>query len=77
MQVACTRCNMFFISLMYMHVCVYKIDDVGALVESTSVFISRVHENLHKHGCLSVTCTPNLVRIHVDVYTNCKPRMTV
>ena len=68
---------MFFISVMYMHVCVYKIDDIEALVESTHVYTGCVHENLHKHTCISVTCTPNLVCMHVDVYMNCKPRMMV
>ena len=60
-----------------MYVCV--IDDVEALVQSTHVctLYICVHNNLHEYAFISVMYMPNLVYIHVDVYMNCKPRMTV
>ena len=50
-----------------MHVCAHKIDDVEALVYSTHELTKCVHNNLHKQVCMSVTYTPNLVRMHVDI----------
>ena len=72
-----TQCNMFFISLAYIHACANKIDDVEALILSTRVCNRCVHDNLHDHMYMSIMSTPNLIHMHVDVYMNCKPRMTV
>ena len=60
-----------------MRVYAYKIDDVEALMQSTHVRIRHVHNNLHKHTCMSVTHMPNLVHMHIDMYMNYKPRMMV
>ena len=68
---------MFFISLTYVHVCAHKIDDLEGLMQGTHIHTRHVHDNSHKHACIAVTYTPNLVRMYVDVYMNCKPRMTV
>ena len=67
----------FFISLEYMHACAHEIDEIETLVQSTHVCARHVHDNLHKHACMSVMYTPNLVHMHIDVYMNCKPRMMV
>ena len=77
MRAPCTQHNTFFISLVYMHVCACKIDDVEALVQSTPVYTRRVYDNLHEHVCMSVMYMPNMVHVHIDVYMNCKPRMVV
>ena len=77
MRVTCTWHNTFFISLTYIHECACKIDDAEAFVQSTHVCTIRMYDNLHEHVCMSVTYTPNLVHIHIDVYINCKLRMTV
>ena len=50
-----------------MHACAHKIDDVEALVQSTRVHSRHVNVNSHKHVCMSVMYTPNLVLMHVDV----------
>ena len=57
--------------------CARKTDDVETVVQSTCVCALRVHDDLHEHACKSVMYTPNLVRMHVDVHMNYKPRMTV
>ena len=44
-----------------------KIGNVEALVHSTLVLTRRVHNNLHEHACVSVTYTPILIHMHVDV----------
>ena len=67
MCMSCTWYNMFFISFGYMHACAHKIDDIEFLMQSTRVHTGRVHDNLHKHVCMSVAYTPNLVCMHVDV----------
>ena len=56
-------------------VCMHKINEIEALVQSSHVCTRRVHDKLHEHMCMSVMYTPNLVCMHVDVYMNCKPRM--
>ena len=60
-----------------MHVSAHKITDVEALVQSTHVCTKHVYNNLHKHACMSVTYMPNLVHIHIDVYMNSKPKITI
>ena len=51
-----------------MHACVvHEIDDVEALVQSTSICTRRMHDNLHKHACMSVMYLPNLVGIYIDI----------
>ena len=70
---ACTQHDVFFISLMFIHTCACKIDDIKALVQSTRVCTRRVHYTLHEHTCMSVTYTPYLVCMHVDKYMNCNP----
>ena len=65
------------ISLVYMHVCAHKIDNVEALVQSTFAHIRLVHDNLYKHPWMSVIYMTNLVRMYIDVYMNCKPMMMV
>ena len=35
------------------------------------------HDNLHKHACMSVMHTPNLVHMCGNVYMNYKPMMKV
>ena len=77
MYAPCTRLDKFFISLKEMHACVCNIDDIEAIMQSTCVCTRNVHDNLHKHACMSVMYTPNLVCMHIDMYMNCKPRMTV
>ena len=57
-----------------MYACARKIDDVEALVQSTRVCTRCVYDNLNEHACMSVMYTSNLVRMHIDVYMNCKPR---
>ena len=74
---ACTQHGTFFISLTYMHLYARKTDDVEALVQSTCVLTRCVYDNLHGHMCMSVTYMPNLVCMHIDVYMNCKSRLTV
>ena len=69
----CTRHSMFF----NLHACACEIKYVEALVQNTCVLTRRVHDNLHKHVCMSVMCTPNLVRMYVDINMNCKPMMMV
>ena len=64
---SCTWYNRFFISFGYMHACAHKIDDIEFLMQSTCVHTGHVHDNLHKHVCMSVAYTPNLVHMHVDV----------
>ena len=73
----CTRHNTFLISLAYIHAHAHEIDDVKTLVQSTCVDTICVHDNLYEHTCLSVTYMANLVCIHLDIYMNCKPSMTV
>ena len=60
-----------------MHVCACKIDDIEVLIQSTYVCTRRVHDNLYEHTYMSVMYTPNLIRMHVDIYMNYKPRMIV
>ena len=74
MCVACTQHGTIFISFVYMYACARKIDDVEALMR---VCTRHVHDNLHRHTCMSVTYTPNLVCMYSDMYMNSKPRMTV
>ena len=62
---------------MEMHACACEIDGTEALVQSTRVRTIHVHDNLHKHACMSVMYTPNLVHMHVDIYMNNKLNMTV
>ena len=62
----------------YSHdVCACKIDAVEALVQGSLVYTRCVHENLHKHMCMTVTYMSNVVWIHVDMCMNCKQRVTV
>ena len=60
-----------------MHACARKINDIEAFVQSTHVHTRRMHDNLHEHMCMSIVYTPNLVHMDIDIYMNCKPRMTV
>ena len=60
-----------------MYVCAYEIDDVEALMQSTQVRTRHMHDSLHEHAYISVMYMPNQVRMPVDVYMNCKPRMMV
>ena len=60
-----------------MDVCALKIDDVEPLMQSTPVCTRHVYDNKHKHACMSVMYTPNLLCMHVDMHTNCKPRIMV
>ena len=62
---------------MYMHTSACKIDGVEALVQGTRVCTGLLHDNLHKHVCMSVMYMPNLVCMHVYVTMNCKPSMMV
>ena len=68
---------MFFISITYMHACAHKINDLEPPMHGTHVRTRRVHNNLHEHAYMSVMYTPNLVQMHVDMYMNCKPKITV
>ena len=79
MPAPCIQPDMFLILLTEMHVCVHKIDDIEAIMQSTrvNIIIRRVHDNLHEHACMSVMYTPNLFRMHVDVCMNFKLRMVV
>ena len=67
----------FLISLMCIHTCARKTNDAEAVMQSIHICAIRVCKNLHEHACMSVMYMPNLVHMHVDVYMNCKPRMTV
>ena len=51
-----------------MHACAHEICDVEDFMQSIHVHTRGVLNNLHKHACMSVIYTLNLVRIHVDVY---------
>ena len=55
--------------------CAREICDIEDLMQSTHVHTRGVLDNLHKHECMSVIHTLNLVRMHVDVYNIYKPRM--
>ena len=62
---------------MYMHTSACKIDGAEALEQGIRVCTGHLHDNLHKHACMSVMYMPNLVCMHVDVNTNCKPRIMI
>ena len=59
-----------------MHAYARENDDIVVLMQSTHVCTGRVHNNLYDSTCMSVMYMQNLVRMHVDVYMNYKPRMT-
>ena len=68
---------MFFILIKYMYACAHKINDLEPPMHGTHVHTRCVHNNLHEHACMSIMYTPSLLQIHVDMYMNCKPKMTV
>ena len=51
----CTQLDKFFISLTEMHGYVHDIIDIDeAIMQNTCVRTRHVHDNLHKHVCMSV-----------------------
>ena len=59
--VSCTQHNTFFISLVYMHVCTTKIDDVEALMQST-----------HRHVCMIICTSIHACQLHtVQTWFSC------
>ena len=70
---ACTRHDTFFILQACRHACARKFDDIETLVQSTRARTRRVAEaRMH----VRYVHTPNLVCVHLGMYTNCKPRIT-
>ena len=68
--------HVFHFTHVYACVC-SEIDDIEALVETACVHTRYVHDDLYGHVCMSVMYMPNLVRMHIDMYMNCKQRMMV
>ena len=60
-----------------MHTCAHNTDDVEGVVQSICVRTIRVCDNLREYAYMLVMYMPNLVHMHIDVYMNCKPRITV
>ena len=48
----------------------------SSCAEHSHTHVRRVQNNLHKHMCISVMYMPNLVRMYIDLYMNCTPKMT-
>ena len=66
---ACSWNNTLFFSLVYIHVCAHKVNDVEAVVQSTCVH-TRVYDNLHEHVCMSVMYIAWFRCVHTRVYDN-------